>query len=183
MAKSRGLRPYPLVSYQLWTIGELGRRRACAKTCTVVENRVLRALQGLAGTTAYARCRLGMPATTDARIAVVHGTDRRSGAGHSDARLTLRWPTGPGAFSAQKQVAQSGVARTAAFAVRVSSLVRRGSERTATTKYPSEPNGRRDLDRALNYNTVDMIATEKTRTAKPAVRATCYREVGGDGRL
>ena len=53
------------------------------------------------------------------------------------------------------------------------------------TKYPSEPKGRRNFDTALRYNTVDMIATEKTRTEKPArrpkamgrraaVRATCF---------
>jgi hypothetical protein len=35
------------------------------------------------------------------------------------------------------------------------------------TKYPSEPKGRRNFDMALRYNTVDMIATEKTRTRQP----------------
>ena len=52
-------------------------------------------------------------------------------------------------------------------------LVRRGSERTAMTKHRSKPKGRRNFDTALHYNTVDMSVTEKTRTAKPAVRATC----------
>jgi hypothetical protein len=42
------------------------------------------------------------------------------------------------------------------------------------TEYRSEPKGRRNFDTALHCNTVDMIATEKTRTAKPAVRATCF---------
>jgi hypothetical protein len=42
------------------------------------------------------------------------------------------------------------------------------------TKYPSEPKGRRNFDVALRYNTVDMIATEKTRTAKAWVPATCF---------
>jgi hypothetical protein len=51
-------------------------------------------------------------------------------------------------------------------------LVRRGSKRALVTKYPSEPKGRRNFDTALHYNTVDMIVTEKTRTAKSAVRAT-----------
>ena len=41
------------------------------------------------------------------------------------------------------------------------------------TKYPSGRKGRCNFDTALHYNTVDMIVTEKTRTAKPAVRATC----------
>ena len=34
--------------------------------------------------------------------------------------------------------------------------------------------GRGNFDTALQYSAVDMIATEKTRTAKPAVRATCF---------
>jgi hypothetical protein len=32
--------------------------------------------------------------------------------------------------------------------------------------------GRRNFDTALQYSAVDMIATEKTRTAKPAFSAT-----------
>jgi hypothetical protein len=73
-----------------------------------------------------------------------------------------------------------GVARTAAFAVRVSSLVRRGQahcddEGSIRTK------GRRNCDTALPYSAVDMIATEKTRTAKPAVRATCSCQNGKAG--
>ena len=63
------------------------------------------------------------------------------------------------------------VARTTAFVVRVFSLVSRRSKRTVMTKYPSEPKGRRTFDTALHYNTVDMIPTEKTRTAKPALPA------------
>jgi hypothetical protein len=39
------------------------------------------------------------------------------------------------------------------------------------TKYRSEPKGRRNFDTALHYNTADVFATEKTRTAKAAVRA------------
>jgi hypothetical protein len=39
-------------------------------------------------------------------------------------------------------------------------------------KYRSERKGRRNFDTAPHYNTVDMIATEKTRTARSAVRAT-----------
>jgi len=40
------------------------------------------------------------------------------------------------------------------------------------TKYPSERKGRWKFGTPLHYNTVDMIVTEKTRTAKSAVRAT-----------
>jgi len=42
------------------------------------------------------------------------------------------------------------------------------------TKYRSKLKARRNLHTELRYNTVDMIATEKTRTAKPAVYATCF---------
>jgi hypothetical protein len=42
------------------------------------------------------------------------------------------------------------------------------------TKYRSEPKGRRNFDTALHCDTVDMIVTEKTRTAKSAVRAACF---------
>jgi hypothetical protein len=76
--------------------------------------------------------------------------------------------------------AQKQVARTAGFAVRVSSPVRRGSKRTVLTKYRSEPKGRRNLDTALHYDAVEIIATEQTRTATPAVRATGYCR-GGEG--
>jgi hypothetical protein len=38
--------------------------------------------------------------------------------------------------------------------------------------------GRRNFDTALPYSAVDMIATEKTRTAKAAVRATCSPSKG-----
>jgi len=51
-------------------------------------------------------------------------------------------------------------------------LVRRGSKRTVTKKCRSERKERCNFDTALHYNTVEMIATEGTRTAKPAVRAT-----------
>jgi hypothetical protein len=44
---------------------------------------------------------------------------------------------------------------------------------TAIKKYRSERKGRRSFDTAIEYGTVAMMATEKTRTAKPAVRATC----------
>ncbi len=54
------------------------------------------------------------------------------------------------------------------------SFVRRGSKRTVMKKYRSERNGRRNFDIALHYNTVDVVTTEKTRTAEAAVRATCY---------
>jgi len=40
-------------------------------------------------------------------------------------------------------------------------------------KYRSERKGRRSFDTALHYNTLNTIATEKTRTAKSAVGATC----------
>jgi hypothetical protein len=39
----------------------------------------------------------------------------------------------------------------------------------------SERKGRRSFDTAIEYGTVAMIATEKTRTARPAGRATCSR--------
>jgi hypothetical protein len=43
------------------------------------------------------------------------------------------------------------------------------------TKYRSELKGRRNFDTAPRYNTVDIIVTENTRTARPEVRATCCR--------
>ena len=43
--------------------------------------------------------------------------------------------------------------------------------RTAMKK--SERKGRRSFDTAIEYGTVAMVAREKTRTAKAAVRATC----------
>jgi hypothetical protein len=39
-------------------------------------------------------------------------------------------------------------------------------------KYRLERKGRRSFDTALHYDTADPVATEKTRTAKAAVRAT-----------
>jgi hypothetical protein len=54
---------------------------------------------------------------------------------------------------------------------------RRLSRRTAIKKYRSERKGRRSFDTAIEYGTVAMMATEKTRTAKPAVRATCFCRV------
>ena len=51
---------------------------------------------------------------------------------------------------------------------------RRLSRRTTIKKYRSERKGRRSFDTAIEYGTVAMIATEKTRTAKSAVRATCF---------
>ena len=44
------------------------------------------------------------------------------------------------------------------------------SGRTMMKKYLSERKGRPKFDTALHYNTVDMIATEKKRAAKSAVR-------------
>jgi len=41
---------------------------------------------------------------------------------------------------------------------------------------PVRKTGRRNFDSALNYNTADRVATEKTRTAKSAVRATRFGE-------
>src|SRR5271157_6377053 len=55
----------------------------------------------------------------------------------------------------------------------------RGSERTAMKKYRSEPKGRRKFDTDPRYSAVDIIATEKTRTAKSAVRATCLLSENG----
>jgi hypothetical protein len=40
-------------------------------------------------------------------------------------------------------------------------------------KYRFERKGRRSFDTALEYATAEIIAREETRTAKPAVRATC----------
>jgi hypothetical protein len=50
---------------------------------------------------------------------------------------------------------------------------RRLSRRTRLKKYRSERKGRRSFDTALEYGTVAIIGTEKTRTAESAVRATC----------
>jgi len=54
---------------------------------------------------------------------------------------------------------------------------RRQSRRTAIKKYRSERKGRRSFDTAIEYGTVAMMATEKTRTAKSAVRATLAHRV------
>ena len=43
-----------------------------------------------------------------------------------------------------------------------------------TQKYRFDRNGRRSFDTAVEYPTAEPAATEKTRTAKAAVRATCY---------
>jgi hypothetical protein len=53
------------------------------------------------------------------------------------------------------------------------SFSRRLSRRTTIKK--AERKGRRSFDTARGYGTVGIIATEKTRTAKSAVRATCSR--------
>ena len=45
-------------------------------------------------------------------------------------------------------------------------------------KYRSERKGRRNFDTALHYNTVDMTATEKTRTAKRAQSLALRRLCG-----
>jgi hypothetical protein len=68
--------------------------------------------------------------------------------------------------------AQKQVARTAGFAVRVSSPVRLGSKRTVLTKYRSEPKVRRNLDTALHYDAVEIIAME--------LRSGSGGEGGGD---
>jgi len=47
------------------------------------------------------------------------------------------------------------------------------SRRTVMKKYRFERKGRRSFDTALEYATAEIIAREETRTAKPAVRATC----------
>jgi len=39
-------------------------------------------------------------------------------------------------------------------------------------KYRSERKGRRSFDTAIEYGTMAIVAKEKTRTAKAAVRAT-----------
>ena len=41
-------------------------------------------------------------------------------------------------------------------------------------KYRLERKGRRSFDTALEYDTTGMMVSEKTRTTKPVVRATCY---------
>ena len=50
---------------------------------------------------------------------------------------------------------------------------RRLSRRTTIKKYRSERKGRRSFGTAIEDGTVAIIATEKTRTATTAVRATC----------
>ena len=40
--------------------------------------------------------------------------------------------------------------------------------------------GCRSLDTAKEYGTLAVVAAEKTRTAKPAVRATCFSQAGVD---
>ena len=54
-------------------------------------------------------------------------------------------------------------------------------------KYRSERKGRRTCDTAMEYGTGAMVAREKTRTAKAAVRATrCaehVRQLGGESPL
>ncbi len=53
-----------------------------------------------------------------------------------------------------------------------STRVLASSGRTVMKKYPANTTGRRDFDTAIHDNTVDKMATQKTRTAKSAVRAT-----------
>jgi hypothetical protein len=48
-----------------------------------------------------------------------------------------------------------------------------GRMRHAIKKYRWERKGRRSSDTAIEYGTVVIMATEKTRTAKSAVRAAC----------
>jgi hypothetical protein len=50
---------------------------------------------------------------------------------------------------------------------------RRLRRRTAINKYLSEGKGRRRFGTATERGAVTKMASEKTRTAKPAVRATC----------
>ena len=52
----------------------------------------------------------------------------------------------------------------------------RPSRRTLIKKYPSLRKGRRSLDTAVEYGTVVIIATEQTRTAESAVRATRFHK-------
>jgi hypothetical protein len=48
------------------------------------------------------------------------------------------------------------------------------SRRTTIKKYRSERKGRRSFDTGIECGKVAIRATVRTRTAKPAVRATCY---------
>jgi hypothetical protein len=51
---------------------------------------------------------------------------------------------------------------------------RRLSRRTAIKKYRSERKARRSFDTAIEYGGVAIMATGEARTAKPAVRTTCF---------
>jgi len=44
-------------------------------------------------------------------------------------------------------------------------------------KHRSERKARRSSDTAIEYGAVAIIATEKTRTAESAVRATCFEKM------
>jgi hypothetical protein len=50
-------------------------------------------------------------------------------------------------------------------------------------KYRSNRKGRRSFDTAIEYGTVAMVAKEKTRTARPAVRATLLHSQAVNRRL
>jgi hypothetical protein len=53
-----------------------------------------------------------------------------------------------------------------------------GTVSPGTVSPRSERKGRRSFDTAIEYGRVAIVATEKTRTAKSAVRATCYLSNG-----
>ena len=52
-------------------------------------------------------------------------------------------------------------------------FARRLSSRTVMKNYRFERKGRRSFRAALEYDVAGMIDSEKTRTTKPVVRATC----------
>jgi hypothetical protein len=70
--------------------------------------------------------------------------------------------------------------QTAAFLLVVGAhsvnFSRRLSRRTTMKKYRSKRKGRRSFDTAIEYGTVAITATEKTRTPQGGtVRATCFK--------
>jgi len=95
--------------------------------------------------------------------------------GYTGAQMPCQWSGRK--TQAVRQKGCSARARLKARANRAKSasvsFSRRLSRRTTIKK--AERKGRRSFDTARGYGTVGIIATEKTRTAKSAVRATCSR--------
>jgi hypothetical protein len=103
-------------------------------------------------------------------------------AGSADHRLCGPRPFGP-VMEGSDSCARIGGARPNRAKSGSVNLPRRLSRRTTIEKYRSERKGGRSLDTALEYGTAAMIASEETRTAESAVRATCSKKLAKKTRI